>query len=211
MWCYSSANRPLLSPLPLAPSPPPFSRPPLQKEKERCKDFLLSFRTPPLGEKDAGGEATYVNLIGSIATGAETRFRIELSDVTLHDPSLAVSIAQNARRYADLFSAAIDELMPEPSREVTDHSTLQDVLRAARLNRLDANPEAAGADPARFFPPRLLRNYEVRFAPAQAALDKPLRLRDIGSTHIGKFVTAECMVIRASDVKPQIDVAAYTW
>jgi DNA replicative helicase MCM subunit Mcm2 (Cdc46/Mcm family) len=58
---------------------------------------------------------------------------------------------------------------------------------------------------------KLLRRYEVRFVPLTASAQKPLRLRDIGSNSMGKFVTAECMVIRASDVKPLIEVAVYAW
>jgi DNA replicative helicase MCM subunit Mcm2 (Cdc46/Mcm family) len=88
----------------------------------------------------------------------------------------------------------------------------------ARISRLDANPEVgaggAGAplsneELAQHFPRKLLRRYEVRFAPLSSAAAKPSRLRDLGAHALGKFVTAECMVIRASDVKPLIEVAVY--
>lgn len=198
---FAFCHRPL--PLAIAPST-------LQKEKERCKQFLVEFRTPSFG-KEVGGDAQYLNLIQSVADGTEARFCIDLKDVQMHEPALALAIVQNTRRYADLFASAIDELMPAASRALEDNSSLQDILRVARLERVEANPDAAGGDPRRFFPPRLLRTYEVRFSPLADAASKPLRLRDIGAVNVGKLVTAECMVVRASDVKPQIDVAAYTW
>ncbi len=71
--------------------------------------------------------------------------------------------------------------------------------------------ELSAAELASIFPPKLMRNYEVRFIPTLSSASKPLRLRDVGSSHIGKFVTAECMVIRATDVKPLIEVAVYAW
>jgi DNA replicative helicase MCM subunit Mcm2 (Cdc46/Mcm family) len=204
---------------PAPPCVPPRPRP-AQKEKERCKEFLQSFRAPDFS-KGGEGAARYLDMLASVAAQETERFQVDLDDVQMHEPALAVAIVQNTRRYADLFAAAIDELLPAPAREVGERSTIQDVLQTARLNRLDANPEAAAGaaagqqlsseELARFFPPKLLRRYEVRFTPRAEAAAKPLRLRDIGSPHIGKFVTAECIVIRASDVKPLIEVAVYSW
>lgn len=190
----------------------------VQKEKERCRQFLTDFRTPSFG-KEVGGAAHYTDLIQSVADGAETRICIDLNDVQMHEPALALAIVQNSRRYADLFASAIDELMPAMPLALAHNASLQDILRVARLERAneasaaDADGAGAGAssDPRRLFPPRLMRTYEVRFAPLVDTAAKPLRLRDIGAINVGKLVTAECMVVRASDVKPQIDVAAYTW
>lgn len=194
----------------------------LQKEKERCRQFLTDFRTPSFG-KEVGGAAHYADLIQSVADGAETRICIDLNDVQMHEPALALAIVQNSRRYADLFATAIDELMPAAPLALAHNASLQDILRVARLERANeaatsGDGEAgagagagAGSDPRRLFPPRLMRTYEVRFAPLVDTAAKPLKLRDIGAINVGKLVTAECMVVRASDVKPQIDVAAYTW
>lgn len=198
----------------------------LQKEKERCKEFIEKFRTPTLLKTGAGGlgDALYLQRIAAVAAGqpGSERFQIALDDVQLLDPPLALAIIQNTRRYTDLFAAAIDELLPAPERVVDNGSSIADVMQMARLNRLEANGDAAGADgePAagaggdplpQYFPPRLHRRYEVRFTPVAADAAKPLRLRDIGSGSIGKFVTANCMVIRATDVKPLIEVASYAW
>jgi len=187
----------------------------LQKEKEKCKEFLLQYRTPTFN-KAAAGDAKYVDAVARIAQGAETRLQVDLDDVQLSDPELARSIALGSKRYADLFATAVDEMLPEPSRVLGDGS-IQDVLQTARISRLDANPDvnAAGADGEqvsqeqllKYFPAKLMRRYEVRFAPLSSA--KPAKLRDISAAHIGKFVSAECIVIRATDVKPLVEVAAY--
>jgi DNA replicative helicase MCM subunit Mcm2 (Cdc46/Mcm family) len=59
------------------------------------------------------------------------------------------------------------------------------------------------------FPPQLLRQYEVVFAPPSDA--KTLPLRDVKAGSIGKLTTVRCMVVRASDVKPLMEVATYAW
>ena len=207
---------------PSSPAPPCDFRE--QREKERCREFITSYRSPTFAPKGASAAAAaseeedlpYLQLVNSIPTSeAATRFVIDLDDIQLQDPSLAMAIVQNAKRYADLFAAAIDELLPAPMRALGD-GTIRDVLQTARLSRLDGSADAAGdagamsdADLQRFFPARLHRKYEVRFTPLSSA--RPLRLRDISATSIGKFVTAECMVIRATDVKPLIEVASYAW
>jgi DNA replication licensing factor MCM7 len=208
---------------------------PLQKEKERCKEFLTTFQVG--NDKVGAGEFKYRTELAALEAGDILRFQVDLDDVKAFDHQLADSIVKNTRRYVDLFSAALDELLPGPSRNLQDkNGSIQDTIQTARLDRLASYSSSsssssgaggdagdgggpAGAQPRNFsyaelaaiFPPKLLRKYEVRFHPLKEASDAPLRLRDIGSTSIGKFVTAECMVIRATDVKPLIEVAVYAW
>ena len=170
------------------------------------------------GGGGGGGEARYLKLVRAVAEAGGGRFQVELDDVQLHDPALVSAVVANTRRYTELFSEAIDELMPPPTRSVSGlggHGNVHEMLQMARIARLDANPDVAGGAPLtnealrQIFPKKLLRQYEVRFTPLSAAAAKPQRLRDIGAHAMGKFVTAECMVIRASDVKPLIEVAVY--
>lgn len=60
---------------------------------------------------------------------------------------------QNTRRYIDLFSRAIDELLPEPSKDISYKSDVHDVIMAHRRekNTLNEENDLSG------FPPELLR------------------------------------------------------
>lgn len=155
--------------------------------------------------------------IQQIAERSSTRFMVELDDVQMFAPDLVKDIVQNTKRYVSMFGAAIDELLPPIPRAIgAMGDTVDDVLRATRIANLDRNPEVAGSgEPLsaealkKFLPPQLLRRYEVRFSPLSST--KPVALRGISATEIGKLVSAQCIVLRASDVKPLIEVAAYSW
>lgn len=62
-------------------------------------------------------------------------------------------VFQNARRYIDLFSKAVDALLPETARDVTYKSDVHDIIMAHRQERNQVNEEQA----ADGFPPELLR------------------------------------------------------
>jgi DNA replication licensing factor MCM7 len=61
------------------------------------------------------------------------------------------------------------------------------------------------------FPAALLQRYEVRFKPRQVDEREALSLRQVKAADIGKLVSVRAIVLRASDVKPIVQVAAYTW
>ena len=63
------------------------------------------------------------------------------------------------------------------------------------------------------FPPQLLRRYNLYFKPVTGAtgkVNKPLNIRNVKGNHIGKLITIRGIVTRVSDVKPSIEVQAYT-
>lgn len=59
-------------------------------------------------------------------------------------------------------------------------------------------------------PPQLFRRYEVRIRPRQEDEKNALSLRNVKANDLGKLVTIKAIVLRSSDVKPQILVATYT-
>lgn len=60
---------------------------------------------------------------------------------------------QNTRRYIELFSEAVDKLLPEPSKDISYKSDVHDVIMAHRRERNQINEENEAA----VFPPELLR------------------------------------------------------
>ncbi|KAK6027817.1 MCM2/3/5 family protein [Ostertagia ostertagi] len=57
------------------------------------------------------------------------------------------------------------------------------------------------------YPPQLLRRFEVLFKNRDAM--KPLPVRDIKANYVGKLVTVTGVVIRATEVKPILEVMTY--
>ena len=192
---------------------------PLQKETERCGDFLRAYRTPSV-RKDAPGDAKYLTMADLVARRQLTKVTVALDDVQLVDPGLAANVEKNAFRYAKLFADAFDKLLPPPSSDLVSEDVF-DVIQAHRLRQIAA--AAAPADAAgssedaeaaakkrieENFPPSLLRRYEVRFAPRSES--KAGSLRNVVATDLGKLVTVKCIVVRASDIKPICTVATYS-
>lgn len=132
-------------------------------------------------------------------------------------------IQSNVRRYVELFSEAVDSLLPEQGREVlSEDADIYDVLHSHRLQheraalvRQSVEGEGVGsAGPvsaeqiASTFPAQLRRRYEIRIHPISTT--KPVTLRDVRSTDIGHLVRVKGIVTRASDVKPLLRVATYS-
>ena len=65
---------------------------------------------------------------------------------------LVQRVQTNTRRYVDLFSTVVDEIMPTPTKDISEHDEVIDVIlhqRRERNERLDGAQEG--------FPEHLLR------------------------------------------------------
>ncbi|KAG0672906.1 Mcm2-7 hexameric complex component [Pichia californica] len=151
---------------------------------------------------------------------------------------LSREIPKNANHFIELFSTVIDDILPPPSISVSDKDTILDVIIRQRqlrnekqrlLNREESMDDAL--DPTRtmdnisnnindgeqntsnLFPPQLLRRYHLYFKPFSAATgksSKPLNVRNVKGEHIGQLITIRGIITRVSDVKPSIEIQAYT-
>ena len=88
------------------------------------------------------------------------------------------------------------------------------VDEATRLARAEQQRREADAEARKFvlsmIPPALLRRYEVRVLPRADDQKHAMALRQVKANDLGKLVTIKAIVLRATDVKPHILVAAYT-
>lgn len=66
---------------------------------------------------------------------------------------LALHMSRNARRYIDIVSEVIDNLMPPPTKDVSDKDDVTELIMEQRRKR---NQEA-GREEADQFPPTLTR------------------------------------------------------
>ncbi|PVV04971.1 hypothetical protein BB560_000517 [Smittium megazygosporum] len=137
---------------------------------------------------------------------------------------LTSRIENNTKRYIELFSKAVDSLMPESTETSTLNADLDSVLdvileqrklrdRAdAVINqRVDLNlanndtvqPQASFEN----FPAELTRRYSLSFIPRKAT--PVYSVREIGASQIGHLVTVRGIVTRTTEVRPFLTVAAY--
>ncbi|KAH0830689.1 minichromosome maintenance protein mcm7p [Lanmaoa asiatica] len=116
---------------------------------------------------------------------------------------IVARIQNNTRRYVQLFCEAIDKLVPTPTKDISEHDEVIDVILHQRRER---NEQTEGAQEG--FPDHLLRRYNLYFQPLRS--DIALAVRDVKGAHLGRLITVRGIVTRVSEVKPLLLVNAYT-
>lgn len=128
------------------------------------------------------------------------------------------SIVNNAQHYIEILSRAVDKVMPPALKEPTFKDDVLDVILTQRSRRNAAHEtlDEGGANPEDLFPPELTRRYTLNFKPltpkesSSEKTGKALAVRHVRGEHLGHLITVRGIVIRVSDVKPAVQVNAYS-
>ncbi|KAJ5172585.1 DNA replication licensing factor MCM7 [Penicillium capsulatum] len=172
----------------------------------------------------------YMQILQDIANRDSSNIVIELDDVHIFENALleeqqnlklVESIQKNTKRYIDVFSQAVDAVMPKETKDVTFKDDVLDVIMSQREKRNETMEMAAEADmdaaaAASMFPPELTRRYTLNFKPltpsasSDARSSKALAVRNVRGEHLGSLITVRGITTRVSDVKPAVQINAYT-
>ncbi|KAH7328750.1 MCM2/3/5 family-domain-containing protein [Stachybotrys elegans] len=173
-------------------------------------------------DKERTPQYKYKNLLQQLADRILDELTIDLDDLatweneTNPELQLVKSIQQNTKHYVEILSRAVDNVMPQPSTDVTFKDDVVDVLLARRQARNRELQEAAERDPTLAndkFPAELTRRYTLVFKPQSGTQDQPLKalaVRHVRGEHLGHLITIRAIATRVSDVKPIMQVSAYT-
>ncbi|GAA5993332.1 hypothetical protein JCM5350_001569 [Sporobolomyces pararoseus] len=196
------------------------------EDLEQIKGFLSRFKTQPGKQRQALGDQNvdmddeldqdaqseqprhkYLDILQKVANREQERIVIDLEDL-LQDgaegKALVAQIQRNTQRYVKLFARAIDESLPASSVDLSTRSDILDIMQYHRNNKNAQNEEAGQA----VFPPQLLRRYNLYFRPLRS--EPTLAVRQVRGAHLGKLITVRGIVTRVSEVKPLLQVNAYT-
>ncbi|GKT48083.1 DNA replication licensing factor MCM7 [Colletotrichum spaethianum] len=154
---------------------------------------------------------------------------IDLDDLASFEASLGdelqlvQSIEINTKHYVEIMSRAVDKLMPKPSVDTNFKDDVLDVLMERRTRRNEALQRAATEpvdgqlpDPTAAedkFPAELTRRYTLAFKPRSETPTHPIKalaVREVKGEHLGHLITIRAIATRVSDVKPIVQVSAYT-
>lgn len=189
-----------------------------EAEKDKIGQFLSNFAgedlSRGLAQLDLDDDAPetrskglkYMDQLQRVANREQQMLVIDLEDIAEHEKTvseLVSRIRNNTRRYVALFSEVIDKLMPIPTKDISEHDEVIDVIlhqRRERNERLEGTQEG--------FPEHLLRRYNLYFQPLRS--DVAMAVRDVKGIHLGKLITVRGIVTRVSEVKPLLLVNAYT-
>ncbi|KTW30638.1 hypothetical protein T552_00354 [Pneumocystis carinii B80] len=197
------------------------------KIQERIQDFLLNFiESPKIAndiEDDSGTNGNtfyyedqsskYMKELQAIANRIKDSITIDLKDLETYDTNnkdLVNNIMNNTKRYNDIFCRAIDNIMPASTLNISYSDDVMDIIMQQRLQRNEAN-QNNGSD--NLFPPQLTRRFSLYFKPVdiyEKGNIKIYTVKELKSLHLGHLVTVRGIIIRVSDVKPSLQVNAYT-
>ncbi|KAJ8087923.1 DNA replication licensing factor MCM7 [Marasmius tenuissimus] len=194
-----------------------------ENEKEIIKDFLNKFRSTEkdlnttfsnihINDEQDGQDQEqlplkYMDQLQQIANRDQQMLVVDLEDIHSYEQTVAElvdRIRQNTRRYVTLFSDVIDTLMPAPTKDITEQDEVIDVVlhqRRERNARVDGGQDDG-------FPEHLLRRYNVYFKPLKS--DIAMAVRDVRGADLGRLITVRGIVTRVSEVKPLLQINAYT-
>ena len=208
---------------------------------KECPDYLAhqnAFKAFMQSFRDEDGAYKYTDMLQEVANRRRKLIPIHLDDLhaalvpgfkdEMDDMLPYVGI--NTARYYTVFSAAIDEIMPQPDEAESVAEDVYDVLHRHRLQQSAADQEASvasnnpnGPDPSsaegigadgatvrrkNIFPPELMQRYEIQIVPRAKMAARSLR--DVKAKDLGSLVKIKGIVTRVSAVKPIVTVATYT-
>ncbi|KAK7431078.1 DNA replication licensing factor MCM7 [Neonectria magnoliae] len=176
------------------------------------------------GRRKEAPKHKYKEMLQKLADRSLDEARIDLDDLVTWESQLddeenlrlVDSIEMNTRHYVEIMSRAVDEVLPQPSTDVTFKDDVLDVLMARRQARNRELQEAAERDPTveeDKFPAELTRRYTLVFNPRSGTSGKPVKalaVREVRGEHLGHLITVRAIATRVSDVKPIVQVSAYT-
>ncbi|GMM33876.1 mini-chromosome maintenance complex protein 7 [Saccharomycopsis crataegensis] len=212
--------------------------------------------TSNLQNADIGNGPKYMYLLQKIANREITTLYIDLDDLKAYEESIVFNnsrnsasgrgrsnsvvdfICANTLRYTELFSRAIDDIMPEPTVDISYKDDVLDVIvRQRKLRNLRLQQEnqeelmntglmgdiqgnattttntLENNNQEDLFPASLTRRYCLYFRPLTdlyRGKGKALAVREVKGDLLGQLITVRGIVTRVSDVKPLIQVNAYT-
>uniref|UniRef100_A0A7G9ULN0 DNA replication licensing factor MCM7 n=1 Tax=Trichoderma carraovejensis (nom. inval.) TaxID=2768925 RepID=A0A7G9ULN0_9HYPO len=164
----------------------------------------------------------YNNMLQLLADRKIDEFAIDLNDLatwegqTDESMKLVDSIEMNTKHYVEIMARAVDNVLPQPSEEVNFKDDVLDVLMARRQARNRELDDLAERDPTTAedkFPAELTRRYTLVFKPrtgTEEGASKALAVRHVRGEHLGHLITIRAIATRVSDVKPIVQVSAYT-
>ncbi|KAL6716217.1 DNA replication licensing factor MCM7 [Lecanora helva] len=171
----------------------------------------------------------YMDILQKVADRELDEVTVELEDLENYEKGfgegmplrLVDSIEKNAKHYIEVLSQAVDKVMPKETKDITFKDDVLDIIMSQREKRnesviLAAENELEPSQTESVFPAELTRRYTLVFKPIMPAgadsekSRKALAIRNVRGEHLGNLITVRGIATRVSDVKPSVQVNAYT-
>ncbi|EGR34237.1 hypothetical protein IMG5_019440 [Ichthyophthirius multifiliis] len=121
------------------------------------------------------------------------------------------AIHLNTSRFQEILSSICDKLMPKrttPQTEEEEIENMKEIINQHRLSNLEVE-QNRDENTYNKIHPKIIRKYELFIVKGPNSKNNPIPIRKLTSDIIGQLVTIKAIVVRVSEVKPQIQVACY--
>ena len=193
--------------------------------KRKFESFLKEFKSNE-GENDKRyGDKKYMILMEKVANREISIINILMEDLESYfgstiykqeDLELLDGIKNNTKTYINLFKEAVDNLMPNSSKQVPIEEALTDKAEIIRKHRFQNLNNLSNEDKEKAnknnggIPKELTRRYELFIIPGPGSKNSTIPLRNLKSSQIGSLQTIKGIVVKMTDVKPFLKVASYS-
>ena len=193
-------------------------------EKRKIETFLKEFKSNDEEMDKKYGKKKYMIQMQKIANRELSILEIYTEDLEAYftnqnkqeDLILLDCILNNTKTYINLFKESVDDLMPNPSKQLPiDEMLLEknEIIQKHRLQNLNnlSNEEKDKAIKNKTgIPKELTRRYELFIVPGPGSKNKTIPLRQLKASQIGSLQTIKGIVVKMTDVKPFLKVASYS-
>ena len=193
-------------------------------EKRKIESFLKEFSANTDETDKKYGKKRYMIQMQKIANRELNILEILSEDLESYfssqnkqdDLILLDSIFNNTKTYVNLFKEAVDDLMPNPSKQLPVDEMLMeksDIIRKHRLqnmNNLSNEDKDKDGKSKTGIPKELTRRYELIIIPGPGSKNKTIPLHQLRADQIGSLQTIKGIVVKMTDVKPFLKVASYS-
>ncbi|KAM3132906.1 hypothetical protein pb186bvf_015054 [Paramecium bursaria] len=181
-----------------------FLRPPYQEQMNKALEFLQGYTED--------GKHKYMDILQQIVDREVFRIDLLVEDLEnffTEEEDFVDTIVKNVLSYTRLFTLAADQKIKglQPTIDFIDDDYDYQLLYQRQRNfELDQQP----GNPQRQLPPELIRRYQLFIVRGSQTKDQMLSIRNLKANQIGSLVTLRAIVVRTSEVRPQIIVACYS-
>ena len=199
-------------------------KPDYDVEKRKIESFLKEFKSNDEENDKKYGKKKYMIQMQKIANRELLILEIYTEDLESYftnqnkseDMTLLDCILNNTKTYINLFKEAVDDLMPNPSKQLPidemlfEKSEIIQKHRMQNLNNLSNEDKEKANKNKNGIPKELTRRYELFIVPGPGSKNKTIPLRQLKAYQIGSLQTIKGIVVKMTDVKPFLKVASYS-
>jgi DNA replication licensing factor MCM7 len=193
-------------------------------EFEWAKTFLRTFEDPSYAHPIHGRAKYLAEIERTLKTQSEV-LEVHIEDLEHHFSSekqrrFVSNIRKNAHRYVKMFTAAAEDMEVQAVRDLSIKEEIEAEMASQQMenfqfdlqgdNGTADNTEAGRLDTRDQFARQIFKNrFRVAIVPGPNSKPKVQNLRDLKAEDIGALVTVKGTVVKLTEVKPRMVLAAY--